>query len=1069
MNRFHVSQIHAVALALSMVFAALSGCSPASSKERAIRKADAFFAKSEYERAEIEYLNALKIDSNDAHALSRLGIVFFEQGRTARAFPFLKRALELNPADAVSRTKLAVMYLSVGARNDAIAEASAVLQTTPSSLDAPIVLAEASISGEQAATANALFDAMPQAIRESPPILVAKGILLARSTSSNQAAVLFERASTANPPYAPAFSALGSVYLARNETAKADAFFAKASELSDARSPRRIQYALFKFKSGDVPGAKAVLQAILARTPDNFTAMLRLTELAITENKLDEADRILEAALRRDGAHPEVLSMAVRLAMSRGDSEKALAKAISLTTLFPQSLEAHCEMAKIYAVRGEFSNAVDSLNRALAINPEYKDALVLLGSIDVQQGNNSAAVTTLRKLLEKHPQLVEAHFVLAEAYRGLKDFQSALAVYTTLEAIPPVDPRVYFLKGLTLRQLKRNDAARTAFEQAASVNPTSLKPLEQLSEIDMQEGKQDRAQKRLEAAIASRPKDAELYVLLGRLKFFRGNPSQAEMDLRKAIEFDPNQVSAYTLLAKIYLDSNDVTRAMENLKEVQKRNPKDTGALLMLGSIHEQQKQYTSARDAYGQALLANAQFAPALNNLANLYLTQFNDVEKAYQYARRAREASPSDPVVADTMGWTLHKRGEYATALPFLLEAVAKLQDSAEVQYHLAMNYYMTGQESEAKLAFESALTKKGTFPEIPDIQSRLNLLNADTAASSSSAETLERYVTSNPKDTFALARLAAIYARTGSIDKAITTQEAVVKLNPQSARNTLALAQMYQTKGDFAKSADLARAARKISPDDFDIIVLSARLASQTRDHTRAYSLYSEASRKRPGDATLLSELAGTAYAVGRISEAKIALIEALKVAPSSDESERLELMEKTTDTRSTAGSVHLAQKRLSKLPDDLPSQFVLALNAGDGALVRASLLKLVEAYPDFAPAQRVLTILFSSEPINDAKAEAMGTKARIHYPNDSELAKALGFIVFRQSDFRRSLTLLESAKKDYSADPTMWYYLGMSQDRLKMRGAAKESLQKALDLGLAGALADSAKAILSSEKG
>jgi tetratricopeptide (TPR) repeat protein len=64
-----------------------------------------------------------------------------------------------------------------------------------------------------------------------------------------------------------------------------------------------------------------------------------------------------------------------------------------------------------------------------------------------------------------------------------------------------------------------------------------------------------------------------------------------------------------------------------------------------------------------------------ALNNLAYLHSEQLPDMQKAWTYARRARELLPNAPVTADTLGWVHFKRGEYAEALRLLLEAAEKM----------------------------------------------------------------------------------------------------------------------------------------------------------------------------------------------------------------------------------------------------------------------------------------------------------------------------------------------------------------------------------------------------------
>ncbi|HRP03834.1 MAG TPA: tetratricopeptide repeat protein [Opitutaceae bacterium] len=1036
--------------------ALLGGCSAEARRNRALKRGDEFVAKNQYDRAEIEYINALRDDAQNAHAMASLGVIYMEQGRLSRAYPLLKRASEIDPNDLRARAKLASVYMAVGNPSAALAEATAILKLNPGLPDVPVTLAEASNTPAQIGASGALLNALPSTAAELPSVLTAKAILLARSGNLPQATALLERAVTSTPPPAAAFSVLGAIFVSRNDMAKAEAAFAKAAELSELRSPRRIQYALFKYQRGDAAAAKQYLAQTFKDAPDFYPAGLRLAEMLIREKKFGEAEALSDQMLSRDGSNHEALALSIRLALARGDTAKALVKANAFVQMYPQVPDAHFEKAKVHMARNELSEAVASLNQVLAINPDHDQAITTLAAIDIQQGNRSAAVTSLRRYLEKNPKNVDAQFLLADAYRGLNDFEAALGVYKVLEQMTPVDQRVHYGKGVTLRALGQTDAARRALELAKSYEPTALEALEQLLEMDVAEKQFDRAQKRLDVALASRPSDAQLVQLMGRLKLVQGQSAEAAALFRKAIELDSNLTSAYMFLAKIYLDTKDSARALESLSQVEKRNPRDTSAILMQGVIHEQQKDYTKARDAYERVLAVNPQFAPALNNLANLYLRQLNDLKKAGELAKRARDVWPADPVIADTAGWTLHKQGDYAAAQTLLLESAAKLSDNAEAQYHLAMNNYMLGNAKAAKAAFEAALRLKGDFPEAAEIPSRLELLKA--AEGNVPIATLERYVKENPKDPFALAQLAVRQEQSGNLDTAISTQETVLKLNPQDAKSMTALARMLKAKGEVAKATEYAKAARKLQPENPEVLALTGGLAVMAGEYQAAYGVLSEVARMQPRQSSVALDLSKAALAIGRVAEARAALEQALAVSPDADAKTRLQLI---AGLENPGAVREIAERRLGADPDDLAALMIAALTAADSGAAEKLLDRILVKYPDFTPAQRKLAILLSASPANDARTVEVGSKARIAYPADSELAKALGSAVFRQGDYRRASALMETAKGGKATDAEVWYYLGMAQQALKESAKAQASLEKALELGLSGPMSESAK--------
>ena len=73
---------------------------------------------------------------------------------------------------------------------------------------------------------------------------------------------------------------------------------------------------------------------------------------------------------------------------------------------------------------------------------------------------------------------------------------------------------------------------------------------------------------------------------------------------------------------------------------------------------------------------------------------------------ASRAREASPRDLRIADTLGWIRYQRGSFEAALPELLAAAAKLPEDATVQFHLGMVYHKLDRSEPARESLKRAL---------------------------------------------------------------------------------------------------------------------------------------------------------------------------------------------------------------------------------------------------------------------------------------------------------------------------------------------------------------------------
>src|SRR4051812_2890506 len=99
-------------IALSFIAFLVVGCSnERNSKGAHLARANDYFAAEQYDKAEKEYREVLRLAPDDAVAVRQLGIIYQEQGQLAEASRLLQKAAELDPNDVVVQQKLGVSYL----------------------------------------------------------------------------------------------------------------------------------------------------------------------------------------------------------------------------------------------------------------------------------------------------------------------------------------------------------------------------------------------------------------------------------------------------------------------------------------------------------------------------------------------------------------------------------------------------------------------------------------------------------------------------------------------------------------------------------------------------------------------------------------------------------------------------------------------------------------------------------------------------------------------------------------------------------------------------------------------
>jgi Flp pilus assembly protein TadD len=137
--------------------------------------------------------------------------------------------------------------------------------------------------------------------------------------------------------------------------------------------------------------------------------------------------------------------------------------------------------------------------------------------------------------------------------------------------------------------------------------------------------------------------------------------------------------------------------------------------------------------------------------------------------------------------------------------------------------------------------------------------------------------------------------------------------------------------------------------------------------------------------------------------------------------------------------------------------------------DAASARKSYEKVLSLYPEHIVAKKRFAILAATAKDADMKkALEYATKARETYPEDADVAKALGIIMYRQGTLPRAATLLQESSRKRENDAEVFFYLGMTKQKQQSKADAKAALQRALELKLGGEEAAEARKVLAELK-
>ena len=1018
----------------------------------------------------------LRSDPNNVLAIQRLGQIWSDEGAPLTAMPFLMKARDLQPNDVATRKKLLAGLAGIAGFEQAEQEATEIFRRAPADSETLFLLTQAARTPEQVTEVEKQLKKFPST--NSVEFHLAAANIALRKNDKAAAEAELQQAVALDPKSALAHAALGQYYAASKNLEQADKELKTAADLAPRRSKLRVLYAEFLFASGKADQAKALLAQMAKDTPDYLPVFRLSAKIALSEKNYKEAHASLQNIFTRDPQDLEAGLMEADALIAQGKSKEAVEALEKLDAAYQGSVPGiKLRLAKVALASKDRAKAAKLLDQAIAQNPQYTEAILARAELNIRTDHAAQAIGALEELLKTQPTLAAAQELLAEAYRAVGRLDDATKIFHGQITATSKTAEPYFNLGLTKLQENKPDEARQYFEKAAELEPDNILPVEQLVNLDIAHKDYDSAMRRVQQQLQRNPNSAPAYFVEGKIYAGKADWEDAEAAFKKAVELDNKFEKAQQLLISTYLAEDKTSQAITELEALLERNPRDSRARLLLATVFEKEKGFTAARDEYEKLLSANPNFISALNNLAWLYADQFNQLDKAAELAQRASRLQPGDGAIADTLGWILYKRGDYQQALARLQESANKLPDNPAIQYHLGMTLYMMGRLDAARAALQKASGAKADFSGKEEARQRLALLEqAAGSATHLSASELQALLTRNPDDPLVASRLGDAFEGEGQPAKAASAYEQALKSNPNLAGPTLKLAQLYSGPlKNPEKAVAYARKAKGLAPNDPQTATAVAEIAYRADNFTWAYTLLRERVRAGVNDPAVLHDLAMTAYALGKVPEARETMEECLR-APADDAQRKdaeqflaMTAMEKPSPQILAAESQ--ADTILKNQPDYVPALMVKAaiqVQRHQNTEAAGTYSHVLQRYSDFAPAQKRLAAIYAENPSDLSKAYDLALKARNSLRDDWEMARILARISFKRKDFAYSAQLFEQSAAAQPLTAEDLYYLGVAQLQTRQESKGRETLDRALKAGLSGPAAEEAKRQLAGKK-
>lgn len=386
-------------------------------------------------------------------------------------------------------------------------------------------------------------------------------------------------------------------------------------------------------KTGRDEDALTLYQQILAIDDKNLMAMNSLGSIYRKLKRYRDSVSILEQGIIVDEHN-------IQLFYNLGFTYKEMEKYPGAIHCFEMVIAhnkddvlAYNHLGSIYSLQGDFSKAIETLNRGVKIDPnhpvlhlnlahcyekvgnidaaslEYEAALrskpgwfeAIDGYADLLLSKDNAvhAQDLVGQALSLHPESAGMHTKMGHVYTQLDSLSEAESQYNEALSLEPENTEA--LSGLA--DAYESDGkvleALQTMETYEKLSPGDMDMLRQYTHILLTGNKLAAAYEKIHKVFEKNPEDVKTLNLMGQYYICSGDDDRADECFQQIRSIDPSYVSYYKDGAMRYDQMGNHAKAEQGLKKYLDVRPYDSRALSMLASNYESQERYEDAQVIY--------------------------------------------------------------------------------------------------------------------------------------------------------------------------------------------------------------------------------------------------------------------------------------------------------------------------------------------------------------------------------------------------------------------------------------------------------------------------------------
>jgi tetratricopeptide (TPR) repeat protein len=336
---------------------------------------------------------------------------------------------------------------------------------------------------------------------------------------------------------------------------------------------------------GDWQNSAKHYEAVLASNADDTVAALELGKVYLQAKDLEPAIARLQSVTAQEPNQFEAWEGLADAYYQSGRVEEALSAAVRASQINEFSASPYLLRAQILMGKGDAKSALELAQKVLRQDESQPEALIVAAKAFAVLGNKSLALQTLERASRSSKATLSLYI---EQAKLVKEINGAANAQGLLESLVERYPdNVELINLLADSQLAAGDRQGAEKSAQLSLQLLNEQPVMQkfLGRLERENGNLDQAIHHFSQSIAQQNTDVEAYLDLSKVYEQQRDYASALKTLEQVMELDPKNLTAVLAAAALMKNARDYAKAEALLRKAAELAPNDLNVRRQLGAV----------------------------------------------------------------------------------------------------------------------------------------------------------------------------------------------------------------------------------------------------------------------------------------------------------------------------------------------------------------------------------------------------------------------------------------------------------------------------------------------------